>query len=421
MLWNSALFGNVTLVFPSAKFRAIAIVAFSLALSGLSAGAEQQSAPPLDRAYSFLFAMMDRYQQGSTLRVVQSFVPTQTFSNGDVSYTYDDAVMIDALLQRGRSEDLRRAAVLGDSLAYAQAHDPFNDGRVRNAYHAKLFIKTDGTPNFADAGSDAGDLAWTGIALVQLYHATSRQSYLAAAVSIARFVQANAYDTRGAGGYTGGITAGQKRIKYKSTEHNLDLYGLFSMLAEATGDSNWTSNARHALNLVKAMWDARGRHFYIGTGNDGVTINRSDPTPEDVQTWSFLSTGLARYQSSIDWALRNLSALHSSFSGLSYEVKDRTGVWFEGTGHAAAALLARDLFGDSAKAAGLLKDIEIGQAKAPNGDGNGIDAASKDGLKTGDGGDEYYAALHIGATSWYCIAKQVAIRSSSSAQKVSEI
>lgn len=89
-------------------------------------------------------------------------------------------------------------------------------------------------------------------------------------------------------------------------------------------------------------------------------------------------------------------------------MKDRSGVWFEGTGHAAAALEARNLFGDAESAAKFLSDIEIGQTDAPNADGKGIDAASKDGLKTGDGGDEYFASLHIGATSWYCLAKQSA-------------
>jgi len=34
-----------------------------------------------------------------------------------------------------------------------------------------------------------------------------------------------------------------------------------------------------------------------------------------------------------------------------------------------------------------------------------MDAASKDYLNTGDG-FYYFAALHIGATSWYCIADQ---------------
>jgi hypothetical protein len=106
--------------------------------------------------------------------------------------------------------------------------------------------------------------------------------------------------------------------------------------------------------------------------------------------------------------VNNLWATSGAFEGLSFEVKDRSGVWFEGTGHAAAALEARNLSGDRERATKFLSDIEIGQADAPNADGQGIDAASKDGLKTGDDGDKYFASLHIGATSWYCLAKQSA-------------
>src|ERR1700760_4868555 len=110
--------------------------------------------------------MMDRYQQGANLRLVQSFVPTPTFDDGDVSYTYDDDVMVIALLQRGTKDDKTRAKILGDSLLYAQAHDPLTDGRIRNAYHANPFIKNDGSVNIASGGSDNGNMAWSGMALM---------------------------------------------------------------------------------------------------------------------------------------------------------------------------------------------------------------------------------------------------------------
>ena len=392
-----------------ARFARLIPVLLLAGISAASAGEASRPSSPLDRAYQFLYARMDRYQRGPSLRLVQSYVRTPTFDDGDISYTYDDTVMIAALLERGEPEDIRRARVLGNSILYAQAHDPYADGRIRDGYHARRFILADGTPNIAfddgDGGSDNGNMAWIGMALVQLYNTTGRADYLAAAEAIAGFVQAHARDTRGAGGYTGGITQGQHKIEYKSTEHNLDLYALFRMLSERTKKKTWSADAHHALGFVTAMWDSRRGRFWIGTVDNGVTINRITPTPEDVQTWSYLSTGLARYESSIDWALRHLSATGGAFAGLSFQIRDRSGVWFEGTGHAAAALEARNLAGDVRKAARLLNDIEIGQASAPNGDDRGIDAASKDGLKTGDG-DKYYATLHIGATAWYCLARQ---------------
>jgi hypothetical protein len=376
--------------------------------AGADVAAHSQSRSSLTQAYAFLAERMDRYAQGGALRLVQSYVPTATFSNGDVSYAYDDDVMIVALLARGKPDDVARARVLGDSLLFAQAHDPLPDGRVRAAYHARHLIKRDGSPDIAGATTDTGNLAWTGLALAQLYRATGEQKYLSGAIAIAGFVQTNVYDTRGPGGYTGGFRGDGKKITYKSTEHNIDLYGLFTMLAQLTGKRGWSDDAQHALTFVRAMWNSRKGNFYIGTVDDGITINKDDPTPEDVQTWSYLSTGLTQYRSSIDWAVENLSAIKGDFEGLSFQVRDRSGVWFEGAAHAAGALEARNLSGDAKTAARLLNDIEVGQAQAPNANRKGIDAASKDGLETGDGGDKYYASLHIGATAWYCLAKQSA-------------
>jgi len=357
------------------------------------------SAAPLDNAYSFIDTMMDMHAQGTSLRLAQSFVATPTFNDGDISYTYDDAVLIAALLERGTPDDMARAKILGDSLVYAQDHDPAADGRVRDAYHSDPFVKHDGTPNIASKSSFTGNIAWSGLALMQLYRATKDETYRAAAEKLASFIVTNALDARGKGGFTGGLTASGGKLLWKSTEHNIDSYALFRMLGDKV-------DAAHALRLVKAMWSRRGGYYFIGTGTDGKTINRDDPTPEDVQTWSFLSTGIEKRKGSIDWALANLSATSGGFQGLSFEVRDRTGVWFEGTAHAAAALEARGTGDDLNAAQLLLNDIEVGQVSAPNADGNGIDAASKDGLMTGDSGDAYYAALHTGATGWYCIAKQ---------------
>lgn len=379
--------------------RRAALLAFLLA-PGATAAA------PLDSAYSFIYTMMDLHAQGATLRLAQSFVPTPTFDDGDTSYTYDDAVLIVALLERGTGADKKRARLLGDSLIYAQQHDAADDGRVRDAYHSDPFIKNDGSPNVVAPSAFTGNMAWTGMAWMQLYHATKDQAYLTAAAQIAAFVQANAFDTRGKGGYTGGFTRNGDKLMWKSTEHNIDLYALFTMLAAATHDAGWKADAKHALTFIKSMWSKHNGNYFIGTGTDGKTVNHDDPTPEDVQTWSFLSTHLAAHQGSIDWALANLSATSGDFQGLSFEERDRSGVWFEGTAHAAAALQARALGNDLNQAELLLLDVETGQASAPNADGNGIDAASKDGLQTDDSGDAYYASLHTGATGWYCIARQ---------------
>ena len=363
---------------------------------------------PLARAYLFLRDMMDLYATGTTLRLVQSYKPTAGLNLADIAFIYDNAVMLIALLIRGQADDLSRATLIGDSLIYAQNNDSYSDGRVRDGYHVNPFKWPDGSVHVATdngfGGSDTGNLAWCGISLMQLYGNTRQPQYLNAALGLGAFIQTNAYDARGPGGYTGGLRQDQTRIAYKSTEHNIDLFSFFTMLSEATADPKWSLRAKHALDLVESMWNSQTGFFWTGTLDDGTTINQF-PVPEDAQTWSYLSTGLGLYQRSIDWVAANLAATNTAFSGVSFSQVDRSGVWFEGTAHLAAALQMRNLSGDSKTAALHLKDIEFGQANAPHTDGNSIDAASKDGLSTGYGFN-YYAAPHIGATSWYCLAKQ---------------
>jgi hypothetical protein len=356
------------------------------------------------RPFVFLERMMDLYYGGSTLRLVQSFVPTPALNLGDLTFTYDNAVMICALLARGDVRDLARARVLGDSLVYAQAHDPFGDGRIRSAYYVHPFIRSNGVPNFESGdGFDVGNTAWTGLALMKLFFATKDTAYLMPAQALGNWIYNNAWDTHGAGGYTGGLNVNGTRIRWKSTEHNIDTFAFFTMLATATNDDTWTQRAAPALAFVDTMWNAAKEFYWIGSLDDGVSAN-TIPIPEDVQSWSFLGTQRSAYAASIDWAYANLSASDNGLRGVSFSNADRSGVWFEGTAHMAAALKLRNGPGDAVKAAAYLRDLARAEQFAPHTDGYGIDAASKNGLRTGDG-DSYFAALHVGATAWYAIAE----------------
>ena len=131
-------------------------------------------------------------------------------------------------------------------------------------------------------------MAWVGQALVQLYAKTNDASYLNGALRIARWLQANTYDTRGSGGYTGGYTARGKKIEWKSTEHNIDVYAFFTMLAVEAGESQWATHAAWAKQFVAAMWESHAGRFYVGTLDDGVTPNKPFK-PEDVNSWSYLA------------------------------------------------------------------------------------------------------------------------------------
>ena len=367
--------------------------------ASVSAGQLDRS---VSRAYSFLNLMMDRYATGSTPRLVQSFTGGVLEQQGFTSsVTYDDAVVIDAYLAEKTRAGRARAEAIGDGLLYVQDHDPAHDGRIRAAYAPDPLVGP-GDVDATDPATLAGNMAWAGQALLQLYAATGRADYLAGAEAIGNWVQAHCYDVRGAGGYTGGETAAGQQIEWKSTEHNIDLYVLFSLLARETGAQVWSARAAWARRFIAAMWNGRHGYFDVGTTDDGVTPNTA-LLPEDVNSWSFLALRDPAYAASVTWIVRNLAVTAGGFSGVSYCTGDRSGVWFEGTAHLADALELRGEPGDDALAGRYLADIYNAQAHGPNGDGLGIIAASRDGLTDCMGGS-YYASLHTGTTAWYILA-----------------
>jgi hypothetical protein len=371
-------------------------------------GAAAQPTPAsVSGAYEFLAQMMDRYTAGPELRLVQSYSGGTLGREGvDDSFTYDDALVIDALLARGEVEDLARAQLLGQSLLYVQEHDPAGDGRIRAAY-APTPLASPADVSATDPTSDVGNMAWVGQALVHLYERTGTAAVLGGARELGQWIQTEAFDERGAGGYTGGEEADGTRIAWKSTEHNIDLYAFFTLLAGATGEVAWSQAAAHARTFVEAMWvPPMGRKtdgmFWVGTGEDGVTPNRHVQA-EDVNSWSYLALRDPAFGSSLDWIVKNLAVKKKGFSGVSFCKRARKGVWFEGTAHLADALLARGAAGDEEAAERYLADIEHAQLQGLNSDGKGIIAASRDGLGDCEG-EAYFASLHTGATAWYLLA-----------------
>ena len=386
-------------------------------------------------ALSFLGQVTDAYAT-SGARLAQSFDDSRI---SDIAFIYDNALTSMALLAGG---DVRRARAVGDALLYAQAHDgEFSDGRLRQAYHAGSFVKADGSVHFADefglTGTAVGDMAWTGLALAHLARRTGERAYLDGLLRIGAWIQARSTD-EGLGGYTFGETA--NLADHKSTEHNIDVYGLFRIIGALTGDRRWFARADHALAFVHRVWNAADGFFWTGS-DDGSTINKA-PTqlPLDVQTWFELSVGERQYAACLDWARTNLattdtplrtnSALTGNVAvtgvgfgsgtfrtdvtktvgGQSYTPKPDDGaVWFEGTGQLALALRTRGRDGDRARSQELLEAIRSGQDRLGAGQTfhgtsttGGIVAASSP-LDTGFGFD-YSPNLHVAATSWYLFA-----------------
>jgi len=419
-----------------------------------STGSRHPSGPgPERRGYAFLDASTSGYPDSGPITLAQSY--TDQAGLFSTAFTYDNAITILAYLADRSAASRTRAIKLGDALLYAQAHDPtYTDGRLRQAYNVGPytfydgslqpygFVKADGTANvgtqFGFVGTAVGDMAWAAIALAALARRTKGRRFLDGAVRIGEWIETNARSDQPLGGYKFGVDGANAKLPFSSTEHNIDLVGLFGQLGRLTGKRIWRGRREHAAAFIAKMWEPTAGFFYTGT-NDGVTINKS-PIPEDTQTWSYLALESRRYSRSLDWEATNLRVLDNaarrnstvplgqSYEGITFSSAsllanedapiaefqpkpDRNGVWFEGTAHLALALRERGGRGDEKLAGRLIASTEraqdllgIGQtigAKALPERAGVVSASSP--LDTGFGFG-YYPYRHTGATAWYLLA-----------------
>ncbi|PXF59348.1 MAG: hypothetical protein C4B58_03270 [Deltaproteobacteria bacterium] len=341
----------------------------------------------------------------------------------NMAYTYDNAMAILSFLAVGEND---RAKLIADALVYAQNHDRyFTDGRIRNAYQSgELILPPGWTPHckvgtvrmpgwwdsdaenwFEDqfaVGTATGNMAWTMLALLAYYDVNGRIQYLEAAERMGNWVETCMRDERGDGGYMGGYTwwePNQVRLEYKSTEHNLDLYAAFTRLYNITGDSKWSAMAQHAYDFVMSLWNDTEGHWYVGTTEDGMTINLHRAL--DCQPWTLLA--LQDLPSSYYVAL-DFAEMHNQVPGTwGFDFDDdKDGIWYEGTGQMATAYM---LTGQESKAGNVLNEIVGG--RAPSG---GMYATNVVTMTTGfdnpDGSEwVYYRREHVGATSWAVMAE----------------
>ena len=172
------------------------------------------------------------------LRAYQTITGPLPFDNQfrNVAYVYDNALALIAFAKHG---DWSRAKLLADAFVYAQQHDRhYTDGRLRNAYQDGDLALPPGwnpagaarLPGYLDpsrqwredpdqVGTSTGNVAWAMIALLNYYEARGGVEYLSATIKLGDWVISNTYDTRGAGGYTGGYV-GEKAGAVKQASGN---------------------------------------------------------------------------------------------------------------------------------------------------------------------------------------------------------
>ena len=393
----------------------VAALSMSLAMPTPAVAASEEET--VSNAYLHLDEAMDEWASPPALRVPSSY-HGGVLDFWDNSVTYDNALVIIAYANRKDNADsLDRARTMGDALLQMQEKDPIGDGRLRNAYGPEHLFDANGVPNIQTWGSASGNQAWAGMALAHLAHVTKDTKYRDGALRIGEWLLRETKDTRGRGGFTGGYRSDGTKIEWKSTEHNIDMVGLFGMLHQLTKDHKWRRARKHARKFVKSMWDKKEERFHIGTKPDGVTINRDEYIPEDVQSWGYLALRSDRYRRALDWNIAHLEVTDNSnpsqpVVGVRFALQikkehqkknDKT-VWLEGTAHMALALRVSGKKKHKKRAKVYLDNIHKEQLSGPDADGKGIQANSREGNSGGD--DTNHTSLHTGTTAWYIMAKQ---------------
>ena len=321
------------------------------------------------------------------------------------AFVYDNALATIALHACGNRSG---AKTIGEALRLAAT----GDARMRNAYRAGPAASVPLPNGWWDAqqnrwledeyqaGSATGNVAWTALAMLALDTDSRDARWRSAAERLGQWIVANAADSNG-DGFVGGIQGfdAPQPLRWKSTEHNIDLVALFSRLAQrSVPNAPWTKAAASARRFIDAQWNEKSGCFGVGLLPGGAP-NRTG-SGLDTQVWpQLLATANPDWRRAIDCAERE----YAVDGGFDFN-NDRDGLWLEGT--AQAALLYRTLGRESAAVrmfATILSQLAPG----------GLVFATREarittGLAIGPGSrsaDFYYYRLpHLGTTAWAALA-----------------
>lgn len=333
----------------------------------------------------------------------------------NTGFTYDNAVVLIALAGCNRTAEARRIA---DALVLALDRDRhYHDGRLRNAYRAgPVVASSDGMllPGYWNAvsnawaedgyqvGSATGSTAWGALALLATYDRTGETIYLDTAARIMNWIHKETADPVRAG-YFGGFFGHEPSpllARWKSTEHNLDIYAVDQWLSAVNPSGEWEIHSQKALKFLEEMWDGNEGRFHIGSVENSNAPNL-DASGLDAELWPLIAA--PSFAGKSDAVLKWTEREHGVDGGFDFN-NDRDGIWLEGTAQAA---LVYHLNNQPDKAAVLLDTIAANVSKDRLVYAT-VNEELTTGLQIGPGsspGDfKYYRLPHIGATGWAILA-----------------
>ncbi len=215
----------------------------------------------LDKMYQWL-----KIHQNPRTGLLMSFEGDKDIASW--AFTYDQALMIQIF---NNFSDYDRAKKLLDFFS--------DQAKRENSWFFNAYYADNGSP--AEYVMHCGPNIWLGIAILQYTRKTGDRNYLEIAEEIARNI-IKLQDS----GVDGGIRGGPQMSWY-STEHNLDAYAFFEMLAKVTNNEKYGQAAEKTLG-----WLARNTY---GCQDLPVKRGKGDSTiATDTYAWSIAAIGPAR-------------------------------------------------------------------------------------------------------------------------------
>lgn len=212
----------------------------------------------LDKMYRWL-----KIHQNMRTGLAMSFEGDKDIVNW--SFTYDSALLVQAY---SYFKDFGRAKRILDFFAHNAKRE---NGWFLNAYYVN-----DGAP--AEFVMHSGPNLWLGLAVMQYTQLSQDKSYLDLAQSIAQ-TMIKFQNTDKEGGLRGGPT-----VEWYATEHNLDAYAFFNMLAKTTGKKVYAQAAQTALNwIVNNTYNRQDLPIKRGKGDATIAT--------DTYAWSIAAIG----------------------------------------------------------------------------------------------------------------------------------
>jgi hypothetical protein len=211
-----------------------------------------------DKMYQWL-----KIHQNNRTGLVSSFEGDKQIASW--SFTYDLALLIQAYTQ---FSDFNRARRILDFFAH--------EAKRENGWFLNAYYSDDGAP--AEFVRHSGPNLWVGLAIMQYMQSTKDKSYLALAENIALTI-INLQNKDAGGGIRGGPT-----VEWYSTEHNLDAYAFFNMLAKVTQKTIYAQAAVKAINwIVNNTYDRKDLPIKRGKGDSTIAT--------DTYAWSIAAIG----------------------------------------------------------------------------------------------------------------------------------